>query len=380
MEALVLDGGVKSALATARALGRAGVRVTVLAERGTAPALHSRFTTVRGVYRSPLEDPAGCVDDIIAAAQACKEKPVIFSMSDATMLLLSRNRERILAVALVPLPSVDSLECAANKEKTEVLAQSLHIATIPHATFSKFPVVVKPIHSAVWVRGVGARGTASFAFSRSDVEERIDAVQSEMREAPLIQEYIQGEELGFEAICENGRVIASLAHRRIRSLSPTGGAAVVKETIDAPPMIRKASEELLKALSWTGVAMLEFKRDRTTGVYYLLEINPRFWGSLPLAIRAGLPFPRLYMALAHGDRATLTAGYTYTRGLATQHFLGDLKHLLRVWFSRDRMRALAYPPRMIALLSFLSATFRLPGDVFDWTDPTPSVLEIIDHL
>ena len=46
--------------------------------------------------------------------------------------------------------------------------------------------------------------------------------------------------------------------------------------------------------------MLEFKRD-ATGLPRLIEINPRFWGSLELAIRCGVDFPRLYVAACLGQ-------------------------------------------------------------------------------
>ena len=42
---------------------------------------------------------------------------------------------------------------------------------------------------------------------------------------------------------------------------------------------------------WHGVAMVEFKRDERDDTPRLMEINGRFWGSLQLAIDAGVDFP-----------------------------------------------------------------------------------------
>jgi len=60
------------------------------------------------------------------------------------------------------------------------------------------------------------------------------------------------------------------------------------------------SRRLLESLQWRGVAMVEWKCDPRSGRPLLLEINPRFWGSLALAVRAGVDFPRLYANAALG--------------------------------------------------------------------------------
>jgi len=60
------------------------------------------------------------------------------------------------------------------------------------------------------------------------------------------------------------------------------------------------SRRILENLAWRGVAMVEWKQDPKTGEHRLLEINPRFWGSLDLAIRAGVDFPTLYARAAAG--------------------------------------------------------------------------------
>lgn len=48
--------------------------------------------------------------------------------------------------------------------------------------------------------------------------------------------------------------------------------------------------------------MVEFRRCTSTGEFYLLEINPRFWGSLPVSEVAGVNFPELYYRCARGER------------------------------------------------------------------------------
>ena len=63
------------------------------------------------------------------------------------------------------------------------------------------------------------------------------------------------------------------------------------------PEIEKYSLDLLNSLKWNGVAMVEFRIDKNTSIPKLMEINPRFWGSLETAIFAGVDFPYLVFKL-----------------------------------------------------------------------------------
>jgi predicted ATP-grasp superfamily ATP-dependent carboligase len=118
----------------------------------------------------------------------------------------------------------------------------------------------------------------------------------------LIQEAlpISGVALGVGLIADRGRVLNAYAYRRLREFPVSGGPSTLRETIDAPELIGHA-ERLMRALNWTGVAMVEFKMDERDGVARLLEINPRFWGSLELAAVAGMNFPLMLYKLTRGE-------------------------------------------------------------------------------
>ena len=391
-EAIILDGEQKSALSAARSLGARGIRVITGSARKTAMTLYSRHTSETFLYPSPLEDKENFVLRMIEMCASRKEKPVLFAFSDATFLPLSRSREKILKVAHFMLPSRESIETAFDKSRTMELARRLDIP-IPKTLILKteadikknlhlvrFPAVVKPRHSVSWKALRGVQGSVIFAQNRSHLGHTVTSIQKETGELPIIEEYISGEEWGVEIVAKNGEVLQWFAHRRIRSLAPTGGASVVKESMILPPDLKVHSEKLIKKLVWNGVAMIEFKRDQTRGNQaLLLEINGRFWGSLPLAVRSGIDFPYLYFRLAQGEGEQV-APQIYTAGVITRHFLGDVKHLLSVFFSRDAMRAHAFPSRGKALKDFFSPPPRTHDDVFSLSDPKPFFAEIVDRL
>jgi hypothetical protein len=122
--------------------------------------------------------------------------------------------------------------------------------------------------------------------------------------------------------------------------------------------------------------MVEFKIDRESGVPKLMEINGRFWGSLPLAVLAGVDFPYLYYRLAQG--LDVERRRDHCEGVVSRHFMGDLHHLYSALFKRDPMRALAYPKRRQAFLDFLRLPRGCKSDVLDHCDVMPAVAEVID--
>jgi protein tyrosine phosphatase (PTP) superfamily phosphohydrolase (DUF442 family) len=97
-------------------------------------------------------------------------------------------------------------------------------------------------------------------------------------------------------------------HRRIRETPPTGGVSCCAISIYESDLLA-IGKRLLDALVWHGVAMVEFKRERSTGDLYLMEINPKFWGSLDLAIASGVDFPVLDVSMAIGEEIPYSNDY-----------------------------------------------------------------------
>ena len=87
------------------------------------------------------------------------------------------------------------------------------------------------------------------------------------------------------------RPVAFFAHKRLRERPPWGGVSVLSESAEPDPRLKALARQLLDDACWHGVAMVEFKV-APDGTPYLMEINTRFWGSLQLAIDAGVDFPR----------------------------------------------------------------------------------------
>ena len=390
--ALILDGNLKSALAVVRSLGGRGITVSVGAIRSTGMALHSRFATTGFTYPSPYTHQADFIETVKTEALRLGGKPVVYAFSDATWLSLYTYREALAPHMTLIFPSETSVDIAFDKAATYSLAHISGVHTIPtqapvtheeilHLSREvDYPVVVKSRRSVTWKDGVGIFGTASFVQNHDALVSQFEKISQESGELPLIQTCIYGEEYGVEMLAHKGKPFALIVHHRLRSLSPTGGASVLKETIgegDLYHELRGYAEVLVKKLAWSGPIMVEFKVDSDTRMPYLMEINGRFWGSLPLSVAAGADIP--YQYFMYATTGKVPPQVTYAReGVVSNHCMGDIMHLLRVFFRRDAMRSRLYPKRMSALQSFFTLPRGTVSDVWSLHDPKPALMEIVD--
>jgi len=386
--AIVLDCHLKSALAAIRSLGRRGVPVIAGSHRPAAMGFFSTYVRGRFLYPSSLADHDGFVGSVRRKASAVGGQPVILSFSDSTLLpLLTVDRRDAAWTWLVP--DAVTLDMAFDKLRTLEVARELGIQvpetysgavdeSVPEPLKAHgWPLVVKPRRSVYWRNNRGVQGSAVFATSGDDLVSKCSAVVRSTGEFPLIQQYVSGEEASVQFLCRQGTVIAASANRRLRSVNPTGGPGALKETMPLSYCgLGELGRRLVSRLKWTGPIMAEFKIDRTTCTPNLLELNGRFWGSLPLAVFAGTDFPHLYYRLAQGLEVAPNDGYA--EGVTSRHFMSDLKHLHTVFFKRDPMRSLAYPKRARAVEEFLNLPPGCRSDVLDTRDLLPALAEMFD--
>ena len=391
MTAIILDGHLSSALAAVRSLGQKGIPVICGATRKTAMSLFSCWCGKSFIYTSPGQDKDKFISDLLDVLKESKEKMVVFSFSDETFLPISEEREKIQPYAELILSSKESIESAFNKEKTLRLAKENGI-TIPEtymvssgqeledlALKLNYPLIVKPRQSYVWKNGQGILGTTVYVNSPEELKKEFKDLASKMGQLPLIQDLIQGEEFGIFGLFEHGEPLALFAHKRIRSISPLGGASVLRESIKMPPDMKEYSLKLLKALQWQGPAMVEFKVDKKDKKPKLMEINGRFWGSLPLAIYAGLDFPYLYFQIAEGKN--IGNNFEYKENIRSRHFLADFKNLISVLLDKGKIEGIGYPDKGETLADFFKFFDEdLYYDVESLNDAKPFFMEIADSI
>jgi predicted ATP-grasp superfamily ATP-dependent carboligase len=197
----------------------------------------------------------------------------------------------------------------------------------------------------------------------------------------LLQQRVIGPGVGVFLLLWDGDLVATFAHRRLREKPPSGGVSVYRESIRVDQSLIDRSRRLLDSFGWRGVAMIEYKLDEASGVPVIMEINGRFWGSLQLAIDAGVDFPSLLVARALGQKVYGPASYKV--GIRSRWEWGGVDYLVARLRRSDAELSLPAggPGRIRSVLSALLPW--LPGDrleVLRLGDPRPFLRETAQYF
>lgn len=372
----VCDGHWRKSLAAVRSLGRAGLPVAVGEANPVATALFSRYASYRYLYPSPRFRPQAFIE-WLATHLKRRSYRLLLPMESTTLGVVLGERSQLQRWTALPFVSRERWAEADDKGQMSVLARSKGVpvpdfvvldkdASPEEAAALRFPLVVKP-----------CRGSGSAGLRRvSRREELVTALQAAGlgRRRLLVQEAIPGggEAIGVSLLYDTGgRAVAAFSHRRLREFPVSGGPSTLRESIPHGETL-DAARLLLEALDWVGPAMVEFKVDPRTGTPYFLEINPRFWGSLALAIHAGVDFPGLLYRLAGGERPSPV--FDYTHGVTCRWLLpGDLLH----WLSRCRTREVQKSGNLCSGSFWGRVT---AYDIISLRDPGPMVARVASLL
>jgi protein-tyrosine-phosphatase len=194
----------------------------------------------------------------------------------------------------------------------------------------------------------------------------------------LVQENFIGTCVGVEVLAKRGELLVAFQHVRIHE-PLMGGGSSYRKSVPIQPELLDAVRKLVKILNYTGVAMVEFKVNFETGDWVLIEINGRFWGSLPLAVSAGVNFPYyLYQLLVEGKREF---PQRYKKEIYCRNLLNDLGWMLQN-FKADRSdpTLATLPLRQVAKEVINILTFRERSDTFVMDDLKPGFVELVQLI
>ncbi|HXB63892.1 MAG TPA: FAD-dependent oxidoreductase [Solirubrobacteraceae bacterium] len=379
VDALILDAAQRQALVAVRELGGAGVRVCAVECHAGAPAWASRRCAASALVPDFTRRPDAFVDALL---RLCEERRprVLIPSHDGSIQALRDRRAELERTVGVALASEGALAVAVDKRRTLQAARDLGVRVPRGVVVGELgevrealsevglPAVVKPARSWAQERGGGRRLNAVAATSATAVHQAAAAVLEEGVEV-VLQEWLGGSREAVSLMYADGTVWARFAQRTTRSVPPLGGSSVRRESIPLPPDIAADAERLVSALELEGYSEAEFRRD-AHGRPALMEVNPRLSASVEVAVRAGVPFPRLLYAWAAGE--PMWEQLRYRSGVRMRWLGGDLSWLKKVLADPTQPDA---PPAARAVGAFLADCVRpLSYDYLDPRDPRPALV------
>lgn len=298
-----------------RALGKSGVPV-ISTEREICPegrelGFYSKHSKKNVLLSDAEASPDGFIEDLRVLSSSESERPVIIPVGISSLLAMCERRGEIAEFADAALPSIGSIRIANDKSSLIPFARSIGIP-VPETTFRRsgetaeslseripYPAVIKLPRGEM----LGLDPNERYKIVKTRDEFLLEYAKMEKLDGNiLVQQYIRGEGYGVSAVfSKNHEPLEIFCHRRIREYPASGGPSCFCESADLPELALLAVK-LLRALDWVGVAMVEFRGNAEDG-FYLMEINPRFWGSTALAPNSGCNIPLALYRAACGELA-----------------------------------------------------------------------------
>ncbi len=329
---LALDGMWNKTLAAVRSLGRRGLTVTVGEHTRFAAALFSRYCARAVVYPSPLVRPDDFMEWLIREVSTTQYDMILPSEYE-TLRLMLKHRAELEKHTRLPFGDMGlianlhdkawllrfAIERGFQCPKTVFTEGKDASVTAKEADALGYPLVIKPRESS------GSRGLV-YVKEKNSFLSQYKIVNSRYP-SPLIQEFIPNHgAYGVGALFNfKGEPRAAFVYKRLREYPVSGGPSTLRESV-RDDELKDLGLTILKTLKWTGLAMVEFRVDARSKAPVLMEINPRPWGSLHLAVMSGMDFPYLLYRLAiDGD---ISPQWDYKAGVRCRWLIpGDLMHL-----------------------------------------------------
>jgi predicted ATP-grasp superfamily ATP-dependent carboligase len=384
---LVTDTNRGSAIAIIRSLGRRGWRVVAADSDPRSLGFRSRYARERLLYPAPRTAPGDFIETLYRAVQE-HGVDLVIPVTDEVIHPLARARARFEPSCKLALAADPALEVVTDKARTLKLAQELGVPVPPTRVVRtaaeareamallRWPVVLKPAVSRKYSPQEGTIQSCSVSYA-SSLEELADRMREfDGRHTVLLQEYCAGSGEGVELLAYRGRPLAAFQHRRLAEVPLSGGAGAWRESVPLDPDLYGYAARLVAALGWTGLIMVEFKVGAGA---WLMEINGRVWGSLPLAVLSGMDFPaRLADLYFSGPPPAEDAPATdYRVGVRAHNLELSLSWIAQVLLGRRRYPYLPIPKRRRALAAALGLL--RPGeklDIASLDDPMPGLAEL----
>jgi protein-tyrosine-phosphatase/predicted ATP-grasp superfamily ATP-dependent carboligase len=383
---LILGDGsnTRSFLSVIRSLGRKNLIVDVAIPSGmTGPSLSSTY--VNNVHTLPhyAADHTAWIN-ALEALDALVGFEFIVPIDDLFVIPLQTHRANLSKQFLqkIALLNTKAFDVANSKEKSRQLAESVDVpvseGAIGHTLEdalafggkNEFPIVLKP-SSSFSASNLAKKHYIAICYNEDDIK---DFFKGGDTQSYVMEAFFGGLGCGIEFLAKDGEVLFVFEHERVHEPLHGGGSSYRRSMLPDKRMVED-TRRIAKELNYTGIGMVEFKRDPHTLKYIFIEINGRFWGSLPLAIAAGADFPYLLYQMHCKDVSHFPQVFnTNTYG---RNVLKDLAWFVRNIKADKQDRTLHTKPVLHVLAELRHIILgREHWDTFTLDDPKPFAAEI----
>ena len=337
MDALVTDAHIASAVSGMRALGRAGLAVAALAPRRSAAGLWSRYCAARAVGPDSVADPEGFMDAVRSVVER-HGRLVVYPGQDEALNALMASERGLPPEAVLPYPGPEPLAALRDKARLADLATAAGLPTPSTLAAGRAEdlltrelpdgAVVKPSHPGRTFAEVRVTD------SRDELQTLIATVPPD--EELVLQERLSGRLMAVSVVVRrDGALARRFQQVALRTWPADAGISSLAVSVEPDEALVEACRSLLAAAGYWGLAQLQFLD--APGGRRLIDVNTRFYGSLALALAAGVDLPAAWHAVTLERPAGEPEPYRV--GVSYRWFEADLMAAARGMLGRLRARA-----------------------------------------
>ena len=222
---------------------------------------------------------------------------LIIPVNFNSFFYLSKLKKKINSLSNILIESHEKIKKAASKIETYKLAKKInvkHPKTIELKKEENLKKLLKGFKYPLVIKPKFEQGKSLVYYANNFEQLRLILKKIKLKhtnikiENFLIQEKINGQGCGYFALRYKNKILLRFQHLRKRELPITGGKSVAAKSFKNRKL-NIIGDKFINKINWQGVLMLEFKYYKNN--FYLIEVNPKFWGSLDLAIVSGSNFP-----------------------------------------------------------------------------------------
>ncbi len=337
-------------LSLVRELGKKNCEIVAVGKSNDSLGLRSKYVTYPYVLSAKNDQDK--VEFLLAIEKQTSAR-YLLCVSEDDILFFNRVKEQIKPIKAL-VPNQESIEKVLSKDFTAQAAQKVGIET-PKTTLlnheSELAAIVDKLKYPVILKWSNPHDVMKFAnelsikieklvycYNKDELKQKIHSY-APLKQFPMLQEYCPGVGFGQFFFMHEGQALLRFQHQRVHEWPPEGGFSSLCRAIPVHKheALQQQSIALLQSINWQGVAMVEYRYDETTGNAILMEINGRFWGSLPLAYHANVPFAwYTYKILGLGE--TPTERLVIADNIQCRNTLVELKRLVRIIFQADKIK------------------------------------------
>tara|TARA_B110000238_G_scaffold199479_1_gene246673 strand:+ start:224 stop:1879 length:1656 start_codon:yes stop_codon:yes gene_type:complete len=325
MKILIIGSNNRASLVIARSFGREGFKLDNISFTGKTITNYSRYIRKSFYLNNINNDFQNSCEKLFNIIKNEKYNYII-PVNDTSNELVYFLYNKIAQISVILGPNIEAFEKAKDKKYMLELCKSLNIPVpdteiIEAESFNaktnfNYPVYLKPSYSS----NISSKFLHSYGVRKIKSSNQLDSFirDNNSYSSILVQKEYKGYGVGVNILAKEGDIISYTVHKRIHEPNDGGGSSY-RKSIELDPILNEYCKKLCKAINYTGVLMIEFKK--SSGIYYFMEINSRFWGSLELSLNSNVNFP-LDMLKLFKDGNVNIAKYIPNR--YSRHFYKDV--------------------------------------------------------